>query len=107
MVKDKRKKNVKKAVKKSKNVKREVKKRKRIGFDPTDRDILRVLNKAKLSATPSKIARTINVHPSTVKNRVQRLNKMNLLTLKSRGNRILVKTDKADKAAIKRRLKKV
>jgi len=61
------------------------------------------LNKAKLRATPSKIARTINIHPSTAKSRVQRLHSMKLVSLKSRGNRTFVK---ADKAAIKRKLKK-
>lgn len=84
-------------------VKRVIKRKKRIGFDPTDREILRVLSRARLSATPSKIARTINIHPSTAKSRVQRLHHMKLVTLKSRGNRIFVK---ADKAAIKRKLKK-
>ena len=62
-------------------------------FDPTDKEILRVLSNAKLRATPSKIADTINIHPSTAKSRVERLSKMGLVDLKLRGNRTLAKAN--------------
>ncbi len=75
---------------------------KKIKFDPTDREILRILSKARLSATPSKIARAINIHPSTAKRRVKKLSKQGLVNLKSRGNRTFVK---GNKVAIKKRLK--
>ena len=79
-------------VKKIKKIKKST--RSPISFDPIDREILRVLSKARMSATPSKIARTINIHPSTAKVRVQRLSKQGLVELKSRGNRTLVKSKK-------------
>lgn len=72
-------------------------------FDPIDREILRVLSKAKLPATPCKVARTITIHPATAKVRMQKMSRMGLVKVKKRGNRMLVK---ADKAAIKRRMKK-
>ncbi len=62
-------------------------------FDPTDREILRVLSKAKLRATPSKIANAINIHPSTAKSRVEKLSNMGLVDLKLRGNRTLAKAN--------------
>ncbi len=72
-------------------------------FDPIDREILRVLSNAKMPATPCKVARTIVIHPATAKVRMQKMSRMGLLNIKKRGNRMLVK---ADKAAIKKRMKK-
>lgn len=71
-------------------------------LDPINKDILRVLLKAKMRATPSKIADTINIHPSTAKRRLSILSKEGLVNLKFRGNRTLAK---ANKSNIKRRLK--
>lgn len=72
-------------------------------FDPIDREMLRVLSRAKLPATPCKVARTITIHPATAKVRIKKMSKMGLLKFKKRGNRMLVR---ADKAAIKKRMKK-
>ncbi len=72
-------------------------------FDPTDREILRVLSRAKMPATPCKIARTITVHPATAKVRIQKMSRMGLLNIKKRGNRMMVR---ANKAAIRKRMGK-
>ena len=77
--------------------------KKKVKFDPTDRAILRVLSKANMCATPCKVARTVVVHPATAKVRINKLSKMGLVSIKKRGNRMLVK---GNKQAIKRRFKK-
>lgn len=63
-------------------------------LDPIDRDIIRSLRRVRLGATPSKIAKTINVHPVTVKKRVIRLSEKGILSCKSRGNRTYCKVGK-------------
>ena len=57
---------------------------------PTERDIIRSLIGVKLRVTPSKIAKTINVHPTTVQKKIQReLKKITDCT--KRGNRTMCK----------------
>ena len=60
-------------------------------FDPIDREIIRSMKDLKLRVTPSKIANTINVHPSTVKNRLKALDKARITDSIKRGNRTLTK----------------
>lgn len=85
-----------------KPLKKKIMKRK-TKFDPIDREILRVLSNAKMPATPCKVARTITIHPATAKVRMKKMSRMGLVNVKKRGNRMLVK---ANKAAIKKRMKK-
>lgn len=58
---------------------------------PTDREIIRVLTGLKLRVTPAKIARTINVHPATVKKKLLVLDKANITVSMKRGNRTYTK----------------
>lgn len=54
-------------------------------LDPIDREIIRVLQPLKLPVTPSKIAKTITVHPATVQNRLKRLNKLGITHCEKNG----------------------
>ena len=56
-------------------------------FDPTDREILRVLKPLRLPVTPNKIAMAIKVHPTTVQNRLKIFDRANITFSKKRGNR--------------------
>jgi len=52
---------------------------------------LRVLKGLKLGVTPSKIAKTINVHPNTVRGRLIKLGNLGFTSSRNRGNRIYTK----------------
>jgi Mn-dependent DtxR family transcriptional regulator len=56
-------------------------------FNPTDRDIIRALYGLVLGVTASKIAHKINVHPYTVRDRLDKLIKMGLVKYVRSGNR--------------------
>lgn len=58
-------------------------------LDPIDRDIIRTLTTVRLRVTPTKIARAIYVHPSTVKKRIIRLSALGITDCKKRGNRTM------------------
>jgi len=70
-------------------------------LDPTDRDIIRCLDKAKMRITPNKIAKAINVHPTTVQNRLKFLDRSNITNCKMRGNRRYCKVNSNWKNKIK------
>lgn len=56
-----------------------------IRLDPIDREIIRVLEPLRLPVTPSKIAKTINVHPATVQSRLNRLDKLKITSCEKAG----------------------
>jgi predicted transcriptional regulator len=64
---------------------------KEIRLDPTNREIIRVLKDLKLAVTPSKIAQTITVHPTTVQNRLKDLDKAGITQCNKKGNRTYCK----------------
>ncbi len=69
--------------------------KKKVRFDTIKRKIINFLFKTKLRATPSKIARTIRIHPTTAKNRIQAMTRMKLINCKKRGNRLLCKANRS------------
>ena len=60
-------------------------------LNPTDREIIRTLTGLKLKVTPSKIAKTIGVHPSTVQRRLVELDKCKITKCEKKGNRTYCK----------------
>ncbi|MEK6884579.1 MAG: hypothetical protein AABY22_33410 [Nanoarchaeota archaeon] len=58
---------------------------------PIDRDIIRSLAGLKLAVTPSKIAKTINVHPTTVQSHIKELAKRGIADCVEKGNRLMCK----------------
>lgn len=63
----------------------------KIKYDPTNREIIRVLQNLKLAVTPARIARTITVHPTTVQNRLKELDKAGITQCSKKGNRTYCK----------------
>ena len=63
-------------------------------LNPTDRDIIRSISGNKLGATPSKIAKTINIHPVTAQKHVQKLSKLGYLDCEKKGNRTYCKVNR-------------
>lgn len=60
-------------------------------LDPIDRDILRTLKNVKMRVTPSEVARSINIHPTTAKSRIEFLRDKDMIDCKERGNRWMCK----------------
>ncbi len=58
---------------------------------PIDRDIIRSISTAKLGVTPSKIAKAINVHATTVQKHVNILSKRGFIDCNKKGNRTYCK----------------
>lgn len=65
----------------------------RFNLNPIDRDIIRALASTRLKVTPSRIARTINVHPVTVKNRIKPLTQRDIIQCQPKGNRTYCSVD--------------
>jgi predicted transcriptional regulator len=63
-------------------------------LNPTDRDIIRSIRGNKLGVTPSKIAKTINIHPVTAQKHVQKLSKLGYLKCDTKGNRTYCKVNR-------------
>ncbi|MBS3085306.1 hypothetical protein J4225_01320 [Candidatus Pacearchaeota archaeon] len=63
----------------------------KIRLDPIDRDIIRTIVPLKLAVTPSKIAKTINVHPATVQSRLGKLDKAGITNCKKEGKHKMMK----------------
>ena len=61
---------------------------------PIDRDIIRSISSLKLAVTPSKIAKTINVHPTTVQRHVKALSQKGILKCNMKGNRTYCKLER-------------
>ncbi len=56
-------------------------------YHPYEESILRTLHKSRRQLTPTKIAKTIGIHPVTVQRRIKNLTKRGMLIHQKRGNR--------------------
>ena len=65
-----------------------------IKLHPIDRDIIRSISRIRLGVTPSKIAKTINIHPTTAQRHIFRLTKNGFLLCNKKGNRTYCKVNK-------------
>lgn len=64
-------------------------------FDPIDRDIVRALAPLRRPVTPTKVARTIGIHPATAKSRIENMwKKDKILNCKYKGNRLMCKVNR-------------
>jgi len=66
---------------------------KKVRFHPIDRDIIKSIRGNKLASTPSKIAKTIGIHPVTAQKHVEKLSKLGYLDCKTKGNRTYCKVN--------------
>ncbi|MBI2632621.1 hypothetical protein HYW75_06455 [Candidatus Pacearchaeota archaeon] len=73
----------------------------KVKFHPIDRDIIRSIRDNRLASTPSKIARTIGIHPVTAQKHIEKLSKQGYLDCKTKGNRTYCKVNEKE---LRRRL---
>ena len=71
-------------------------------LDPIDRDIIRVLAPLRRGVTPSQVADSIGIHPSTAKLRMLRLWRKRLLDCRRKGNRLICKVNSGELSRIRR-----
>lgn len=58
---------------------------------PIDKEILRAMARIRIRATPSRIANTIGIHPTTAQRRIKSLTRKKLTKCQKVGNRTYCK----------------
>lgn len=71
---------------------------------PIDREILRALIKTRIKVTPSQVAKSVGVHPTTAQKRTKNLTRQGFLISSKRGNRTYLKAK--SKKEVKKKIKK-